>query len=163
MTGCACPIGRREDVSEIDAALRAGESINAIHRRLGIAKSTLSRHREHLDLGAGEDVERSTEQGAEDVEPLGTVGGTVVPAADARASSLSTDPVLDASPGSALATPRQLADLVALVARLPLRQQDRFLVALPLAKLRLAAVERGLAEHREAAAAVARELRGVDL
>jgi DNA-binding CsgD family transcriptional regulator len=47
---CACPIGRRPDAGDIDAALRrvgeeGAETLSAIARRLEVAKATLSRHR----------------------------------------------------------------------------------------------------------------------
>lgn len=55
----------------------------------------------------------------------------------------------------------KLADLADLAARLPLAQQDQLLAAMPLDRLRMDAVVRGLAGHPAAAAAVVHELRAV--
>lgn len=58
-------------------------------------------------------------------------------------------------------TPQQLAEFRDLIGRLPFAQQDHLLVAMPLERLRREAIARGIAPHRVAAAAVARELRAV--
>ena len=70
------------------------------------------------------------------------------------------EPVVPVAAGPAIAADK-LAQLRALVHRLPLAQQDKVIQGSPLDRLRMDAIANALARHPEAARAVAAALRGI--
>jgi hypothetical protein len=198
-----CQVGGREDVDDVDAALRrvgeeGAESLSALGRRHGIPKSTLSKHRSVClglgPIGGGErPQERSAERSADPGTPAGTQGAgaeeAVARAPDAsdpqpvaaRARDSGAGSNLDpggalrgappvqleaADPGDGTSPPlprAKLADLVDLVRRLPLAQQDAILARSRLLARMRGAMERGLARYPAARNAVALELRGMEI
>lgn len=133
------PAAVAEAVAAVERGELAPEDAAAV---AGVARSTL-----FAEMARQRAVEAPGRQ------PVAKVGVAVPPA---QVPPLA--PVRDSAPPI---PDGKLRDLAALVARLPLRQQDALLAALPLDALRGAAVARGLAGHPTVALAVARELRGV--